>query len=65
LNLLCDKGISTIDPAGIAMAGIQAQQKQIEEQKHQIDMLIKENEVFRKMLTDMKKELDIITERLK
>ena len=60
-----DKGISTIDPAGIALAAIQVQQKQIEEQQNQIDILVKENEIFRQMLTDMKKDMQLIKERLK
>lgn len=58
-----DQGISTIDPAGIALAGIKAQQQLIEEQKSQIEFLQKENELFKKMLADLKKEIEELKKR--
>ncbi|MBL7740294.1 MAG: tail fiber domain-containing protein [Chitinophagaceae bacterium] len=46
-----DKGISTVDPAGIALAAIQ--------------QLIKENEELRKQLTSIQKDVQMLKEALK
>lgn len=43
-----DKGISTVDPAGIALAAIQEQQKQIQKQEELIAALLKRIEVLEK-----------------
>ena len=43
-----DKGISTVDPAGIALAAIQEQQKKIQKQEELIAALLKRIEVLEK-----------------
>jgi hypothetical protein len=48
-----DKTISSIDPAGIALAGIQAQQKLISDQKEKIASMEKILEAMNNKLNDL------------
>jgi Chaperone of endosialidase len=45
-----DKSISSLDPAGIALKAIQEQQKIIEAQQRQIDMLIAQNKLIQEKI---------------